>query len=79
MADKSRTRLELTPDEKKRAIGDLQDFFRDERDEEIGDLACDILLAFFSEKIGVHFYNQGIDDARRYMGERTEELYGLMR
>lgn len=42
----------------------LQAYFREERDEELGDLAANLLLDFIEREIGPIFYNQGVKDAK---------------
>jgi uncharacterized protein (DUF2164 family) len=70
-------KLELDPDVKKQAILEIKQYFLQERDEEIGDLASDLLLTFFAEKIGLYFYNQAISDAYTFMNAKTEDLFAL--
>ena len=70
-------KLKLTKEAKKKAIEDIKNFFMNERDEEIGNLASSILLDFIIEKIAPVFYNQGLEDAISFMKERVEDMYGL--
>ena len=42
----------------------LKAYFREERDEDLGDLAADLLLDFIGREIGPIFYNQGVKDAK---------------
>ncbi|MFD1707599.1 DUF2164 domain-containing protein [Siminovitchia sediminis] len=70
------------PKEKKREmIRDIQAFFLDERDEEIGEIGAEICLEFIQERLGPVFYNQGIRDARDVAEQRMqmleEDLYAL--
>ena len=44
-------------EERKQIISDIQYFFHQERDEEIGELAAGSILDFFAEQIGAHYYN----------------------
>ena len=70
--------IELTKEQKKKAIQDIQAYFASERDEEIGDLAGEIILDFIVEKIGPYFYNQAIADVQKYLSEKVEDLYGFI-
>lgn len=70
-------KLELHNDVRKKLIGDLRNYFQEERGEDIGDLAGMLLLDFIIENIGPHFYNQGIKDAAVNMRERVDELMDL--
>jgi len=58
-------------------IGDIQEYFLNERDEEIGNLSAELLLRFMIEKIGPVIYNQGIRDAHSLLSKKLEDLYGL--
>lgn len=42
----------------------LKAYFQDERDEELGDLAANLLLDFIEREMGPAFYNQGVKDAK---------------
>ena len=72
-----KSKLKLTKEAKEKAIEDIKNFFLNERDEEIGNLASSILLDFIIEKIAPAFYNQGLEDAISFMKERVGDMYGL--
>jgi uncharacterized protein (DUF2164 family) len=42
----------------------LKAYFREERDEDLGDLAANLLLDFIEREMGPAFYNQGVKDAK---------------
>lgn len=69
--------IELSPDKKRQLIAEMQGFFLERRDEEIGGLFAELLLDFMLEKIGPGVYNQAIQDACAFMNEKVEDLYGL--
>lgn len=71
--------LELTKEQKKTAIEDIREYFASERDEEIGELAARLILDFFLEKIGPHIYNQAITDTQKYLNDRIDDMYSLMK
>ncbi|MCX7709909.1 MAG: DUF2164 domain-containing protein [Clostridia bacterium] len=71
-------KIELSKEQKKKAIQDIQEYFARERDEDLGDLAAEIILDFITEKIGSYYYNQAIADVQKYMNEKVEDLYSLM-
>jgi len=73
------TNIELSKEQKRQAIQDIKEFFACERDEEIGDLAGELILDFIADKIGPYFYNQAILDVQQYMNDKIEDLYGLMK
>ena len=73
----------LARDQKLEAVRQLQQYFRDELEEEIGDLPAELLLGFVSELIGPFAYNQALTDARRIVADRSaamdEEILALER
>ncbi len=73
----------LTREEKTILIENVQSYFIDERDEEIGNLAAEQLVDFMMEKIYPFIYNQAISDARALINEKfaqiEDELYTLER
>jgi len=72
-------KIEISKEEKKKAIKDIREYFLKERNEEIGDLAAEIIFAFITEKIGPYFYNKAIIDVQKYMNEKVDDLFSLMR
>jgi uncharacterized protein (DUF2164 family) len=62
---------------KKQAIDDIKRYFLESREEEIGQLAAELLLDFMIEKVGAVIYNQAIRDAHTFMSEKVEDLYAL--
>ena len=62
-------------------VGKIQRYFVDELDSEIGAIPAELLLNFFTETIGPHYYNQGVKDAQtvfaRLADNVNDELYGL--
>lgn len=72
-----KTKIEITKEAKKQMIEEIKAFFLNERDEEIGDLACELILDFITDKLGPYFYNQALNDAHYFLSEKLEDLYGL--
>jgi len=70
-------RINLSKENKAKIISEIKRYFIEERDEEIGDLAADLMLDFIIEHIGPSIYNQGIRDSILYMTEKVDDLYGL--
>lgn len=64
----------LTEQQRKAAIDDIISFFSSERNEEIGILAAENILDIFLQKIGTHLYNRGIEDTKKFINDRFEEL-----
>jgi len=44
-------------------IQSIQDFFLEERDEELSEFSADRVFDFIKASVAVHFYNTGIQDA----------------
>lgn len=77
-ADVKNEQLDLSKEQKKQAINEIKAFFASEREEEIGDLAAEIILDFIAEKIGPYYYNKAISDVQKFMNEKIDDLYGFM-
>lgn len=57
----------------------IKKFFKEERNEELGDLASDIVLDFFIKEIAPEAYNQGIMDSYNFLNERLEDMLGIQK
>jgi uncharacterized protein (DUF2164 family) len=55
-------------------VGRIQRYFRNELDQEIGNMPAELLLGFFSETIGGYYYNQGLADAQAVFGKSLDEI-----
>ncbi|ASW42025.1 DUF2164 domain-containing protein [Clostridium isatidis] len=67
-------KFNISREKREDLINEIKTFFYEERDEEIGDLAANIVLDFFMDKLAPEFYNEGVNDAYRYMHDRIEDL-----
>ncbi len=74
MSDIKRTWDRLRDDEKRKAKEELIDFFQNERDEEIGVIAAEGILNFFLQSVGNKLYNKGVEDAKKAIESRYDEL-----
>ncbi|MCT4543114.1 MAG: DUF2164 domain-containing protein [Vallitalea sp.] len=70
-------KIQLSKEKQDIVCGLIKEYFYEERDEEIGDLAAMLFMEFILEKIGTVIYNEAINDCVRLMGDKIEELYGL--
>lgn len=59
-------RIQLQPERKKLLEREIQRFFQEVRDEEIGVIATQEVMEFFLETLGKEIYNQALDDAKRW-------------
>lgn len=64
-------------DTKRQMTDEIKQYFRDERGEDIGDLAALLMLEFFADKLAPQFYNYGIQDAHEFMAQRLEDVFEL--
>ncbi len=66
--------IELNREQRDQAIASIERWFREEREEKIGNIAAGALLGFFLEEIGPTLYNRGVADAQERMQGRVSEL-----
>ncbi len=64
----------LSDDKRKEAIESIIDFFKTERDEEIGIIAAEDVLDMLMQNIGRQIYNKGIEDAKKVLHSRFEDM-----
>jgi len=61
---------------RERLVEMLQGFYLDEFDEELSPFQAGKLLDFVAEALGPQVYNQAVQDARRFMQQRLDDLDG---
>ncbi|QCB48386.1 DUF2164 domain-containing protein [Hydrogenophaga sp. PAMC20947] len=66
--------IELTQEDRQQAIASIERYFREERDEKIGNLTAGAMLGFFLEEIGPSIYNRGVLDAQEKIQARVAEV-----
>lgn len=76
---KKHSTFELSKEKRAELIGKVKQFFEDERDEEIGDLAAGAVLDFMLEKLGNEIYNEGVKDSYSYMNDKIIDLLGIQK
>lgn len=59
---------------RQQALESIQRYFSTNMDEDIGDLASEMLLDFFIEDIGPALYNQGVADVQERLQARVMEV-----
>lgn len=74
MSDIKRAWDKLTPEEKTIAKEELIYFFESERGEKIGVIAAEEILNFFLQSVGGKVYNKGLEDAKKALENRFEEM-----
>lgn len=70
-------RIKLSKEKREDMIAEIKYYFLKEKDEELGDLAANLILDFVIEKLAPEFYNQGVYDSQKYMNDRVEELLSI--
>ena len=66
--------LKLSTEERKSLIKEIQNYFYEERDEELGIIASEKILDFFLDNLGSLIYNKSLDDARVWFSKRMEDI-----
>ena len=66
--------IELSKEDRAQAIASIERYFREERDEKIGNLTASAMLGFFLEEIGPSIYNRGVLDAQEKIQARVAEV-----
>lgn len=73
--------ITFSREETKAIVGEIQDYFRNELDQDIGAIPAEMLMRFFVERMGAYFYNRGVYDAQALIRERmdslTDDIFGL--
>jgi uncharacterized protein (DUF2164 family) len=64
--------------EKEVIIQKIQQYFANELDREIGQFEAGFLLNFFTDEIGPHFYNKGLQDSQGILRKRMDEITEAM-
>lgn len=66
--------IELSTEAKQEAIASLQQYFKENLEEELGNIKANALLVFILEEIGPCLYNKSVADAQERMQMRISEL-----
>ena len=67
-------KIKLSKEERERIIPFIQNYFAEERNEDLGELAAGFVLDFVLETIGPFIYNKGIQDAQTFLRLRLTEV-----
>lgn len=74
-----RNKVKISKEQKAEMISRIKSFYRREKGEEISELASNLLLMFIIAELAPTFYNTGVEDSYRYMGERIEDLLSIQK
>jgi uncharacterized protein (DUF2164 family) len=70
--------IKLDDSVKVEVVTKLQKYFQDELQQEIGSFDAEFLLDFFSNEVGVFYYNQGLADALKSFESKMEDVGELI-
>ena len=59
-------------------VAQLQKYFQDELQQEIGSFDAEFMLDFFSKEVGGFYYNQGLADALKNFESKMEDVGELI-
>ena len=76
---KNKISIKVSKERRDGMIAEIKDYFSQDREEEIGDLAAILILDFILEKLAPEFYNQGVFDSYTYMKEAAEDLMSIQK
>lgn len=71
---RSADKIKFSNEEKKKIMEEIQIFFQEERDEEIGFLAAEKLYDFFINELGQEIYNKALDDVKFWFSRSMENV-----
>lgn len=69
-------KIEISKEDRAQAIASIRQYFQENLDGPIGELAAGLLLNYFVEDIGPVIYNRAIADAQQRMEQRVGDLNG---
>lgn len=68
--------IELPDDTAAKIVASLKRYFKEQRDEELGDLQAKLLLDFIVKEVAPSIYNSAIIDAQTFLRDRVADLDG---
>lgn len=76
---KKKDKFSLSKETRESMISSIKTYFYNEREEELGDLASNLMLDFIIGELAPEFYNQGVYDSYKYMSDRVEDLLSVQK
>jgi uncharacterized protein (DUF2164 family) len=76
---KDNSKIILTKEKREEMVASIKEYFLNEREENLGDLASNMILNFIIEELAPDFYNQGVFDSYKYMNDRVEDLLSIQK
>ena len=75
----NKNKIKLTKEQREDMISTIKNYFNNEREEELGDLASSKILDFIIDELALEFYNQGVYDSYQYMNRSIDDLLSLQK
>jgi uncharacterized protein (DUF2164 family) len=69
--------ISLTDEATKQSVASIRRYFKDELDQDVGDLKAGLVLEFFVKEIAPSVYNGAISDAQTFLRDRVADLDGV--
>lgn len=66
--------MEISKEDRQQAIDSIQKYFRENLDQEIGNISAGALLGYFLEEIGPLVYNKAVRDVQSNLERRILEV-----
>lgn len=66
--------IKLSPEDRKKMMEEIKDYFLQEREEQIGIIASESVLEFFLDNLGKIIYNKALDDTKLWFDHRMEDV-----
>lgn len=66
--------IEISKESKEIIIKNIQDYFNENLDQEIGSFDALFLFEFFHDQIGGYFYNQTLADVHTLISDKAESM-----
>lgn len=68
--------VSLTKEQKSEIVSSIQRFIASELNQDLSEIEAGFLLDYFLQEIAPFAYNQGVEDAQKYLAHRVEDLPG---
>ena len=69
-------RIKFSDERRNDLVRAVRSYFRDQHEDDIGELKASLILDFFVERLGPQVYNQAIRDAHGFFQEKLADLEG---
>jgi len=67
-------KIKIEKEKKQKLVKEIQAYFIDNYEEEIGELKAELLIDFLIEKVGKEVYNQALYDSKYWFKKKLEDL-----